>query len=775
MSRKRERDEASQPGKDVSRPMPKEWKSYFPSPYGDIDVHKYDMTQGKALLQWWYYNAHVRSKQTGDEFSVFSSFFRQASPHYSEEDKAAGIDFEFYDACMWAVSFPGQQKYYADSLLDYRTTELLVSRLDPNQTGKKTQHAETAVLELAKKGRVPLPDRLMKGPAVVAANQLSINLDNECILEKLAPRVNEQMAPQAPKAIYHVKMYNPVKECSADLTFVPQQAAVRHGEFGEVNHMFYYYIPSCTVTGTVTVCGHKHDVEGSGWYDREFGGAENQSGHNALDAWAWFSVQLDDNSQFTVFYIVDRDTHAQKEMIAVLTDNTGTRIPVHDIEMSTSEDWTSLNTYIDYPMLWKLKVPSLQLDLDIRCAFKHQEFMTIVVTGGGFYEGRVHATGTRRGHAVKGVGFLERKNFTMYTDTKGLLKRIGLAVRNTLAQLYPTDASIEWIRKMVLGRHAPPTGVDPKLVCDTLFKPVRALIDRGGKAWRSLILVSAINAISKEYVDCSRYIAISELLHVGSLIIDDIQDNSAVRRGGKCVHLDFGIATAINAGSACYFMAPILCGADELPEKQRIELYKIYFDAMRAGHAGQGLDIAGLDGMMPKVVETGDITDILAALRAIHIFKTGGAAGSVCAMAAIIAEATPAQAKALEDFGTNLGLAFQIVDDALNLRGFEGDLKEVGEDIRDGKITYPVIKAMAKISKADREHIWAVLKEHTEDRKKIHGVIDKLNSVHAIDECLLEARELVESAWIPLDNLVPDSLPKVMMRTFCAYLTERTF
>ena len=182
------------------------------------------------------------------------------------------------------------------------------------------------------------------------------------------------------------------------------------------------------------------------------------------------------------------------------------------------------------------------------------------------------------------------------------------------------------------------------------------------QAWRSLILVSSMSALSSKYIDASKYIALAELLHVGSLIIDDIQDESTVRRGGNCVHQDFGAATAINAGTACYFMAPILGGIDELTQEKQLKIYSLYFDILRCGHAGQGLDILGLDHMMPQVVETGETQELLDSLRAIHVYKTGGPAGTICRMASVLAGADEERAKALENYGTQIGLAFQIVD-----------------------------------------------------------------------------------------------------------------
>ena len=358
--------------------------------------------------------------------------------------------------------------------------------------------------------------------------------------------------------------------------------------------------------------------------------------------------------------------------MVVFTSRDGTRIHATDVAISFSNLWTSFNTFSEYPMTWKITVPSLQLELHVNSAFPQQEFMTLIVTGGGFFEGRMHAQGVRAGKPVTAVGFLERKHHSTYTDTAGLLKNVSRVVKKVLSAWYPLDSNQEWIDKFVLGRHSTHKGALPKQVCDAMFKPVRSLIDRGGKAWRSLVMVSCLAAVKEDFSECAKYIAMSELLHVGSLIIDDIQDESVVRRGGKTVHLEYGTPTAINAGTGCYFMAPILAGIEDLPAEKQAHIYRLYFDVLRAGHAGQGLDIAGLDHLMPDVVETGDTRQLYDSLQAIHVYKTGGAAGGLCAMACVLTDASPAQSAAIENFGTQLGLAFQIVDDALNLKGFEG-------------------------------------------------------------------------------------------------------
>lgn len=772
---KRVRDEFPE---DVTEAEINGWKHYFPAPKGELDIKKLELPSDFSPLEWWYYNIHVTGKKTGKDYSIFSSFFRQAE----RESRSAEEAFkkkpfkEFAVACTWSVVDVTSKRYYPDNLLDPTAIDNLIKRLDPAVTGRKCVHAQGPLLEMAKKGNLPRPDRQMKRPGVVAKDRLSLNLDDECTVEMI--KVAHPQPANLPKGLdfsWKITLNNPKKKVSASFTVTPQVAAVRHGGAGVVNEMFYYYIPRCMVSGKVSIDGEEEEIEGSGWYDREFGGSEDATGNDAIDAWTWMSVQLDNGSELSLFNVVDRDSQLEKEKICICTNGDGERIVARDFTLSYSNMWTSLNTYVEYPMKWHLVVPSLNIDIHINCAFEHQEFMTILVTGAGFYEGRINAQGTMGGQVVKGPGFLERKNHTTYNDTSGLLKNVGRVVKKILGDMYPIDGSSEYINKVVLGRHCTGKGAPPKVVCDTLFAPVRALIDRGGKSWRSLVLVSSINAMAGEHVDCSRYIAISELLHVGSLIIDDIQDESTVRRGGNCVHLEFGTPTAINAGTGCYFMAPRLAGIEELPPAKAFRLYNLYFDVLRAGHAGQGLDIHGLDYLMPEAVKSGVLQPVRDALEAIHMYKTGGAAGTLCEMACVLCDATDEQGKAMGNFGAQLGLAFQIVDDALNLRGFEGDLKEVGEDIRDGKITYPIITGMERMNLVDREYIFEILQEKTSDTGKISSVIAKLNSVGAIEDCLKKARDLVEDAWTLLEPLVEDSLPKLMMRTFCTYLTERTY
>ncbi|KAK7196465.1 polyprenyl synthase [Novymonas esmeraldas] len=742
--------------------MSDEWPSHFPPRGAAPDAQVYDQCVDASVLQWWYANAHL-TVEGEDEPSLafFASFFRQA------EEACPTAATKRYDACVWALVDLEKKIYYADSALDPESIEQVSRRLDPAITGRRLEHVEVALLELVKKGRVPRPDRLLASKAVYTQEPFGIALDDTCIMKT---------AQDGPVRRYTFAMCNAADDVCVDVCLETDQPPVIHGKDGCVNGMYYYYFPSMRVTGSVTVKGVRREVTGVGWYDRELDGSASEAGRDAKYNWSWMSLHVSNKAQWSIFHVTDSAEEATREMVVVETRADGSRRYYDDAALEVKRKWSSLVTFMRYPAEFRLTSPSMGIDVTMHTAFDAQEFSTIVVGGAGFYEGVVEGSGACAGEAVTVRGFLEhKKTAAPYSNTAELLKHVGAYVHEALEEVYPLSASDAWVSAQVLGRHATDRGVPADKVCETLFHPVRAIIDRGGKSWRSLILVSCCNALSRQYFDCRRYIAVAELLHVGSLIIDDIQDNSVVRRGGKCVHLEYGVATAINAGTACYFMAPRAARIQDLPPEKATRIYQLYFDVLMAGHAGQGLDIYGLGYLMPKAVETGDASALFDALDAIHTYKTGGAAATLCAMACVLCDAPPAVSEAVERFGLILGLAFQIVDDALNIRGFEGDLKEAAEDIKDGKITYPIAVAMGRLDIEKRQALWEILQKPTKEIADIQHAVALVVSTDASKECLLIARQRLQETWDALDPLLEDSFPKLVMRTFCAFLVDRTY
>ena len=201
------------------------------------------------------------------------------------------------------------------------------------------------------------------------------------------------------------------------------------------------------------------------------------------------------------------------------------------------------------------------------------------------------------------------------------------------------------------------------------------------------------------------------------------------------------------------------------------------------GHAGQALDIYGLDYMMDEVVEQGNSELLELRICAIHRLKTAVPAGTLARMGSLVGRGSAAQVEAMGKYFESVGLAFQIMDDVLNLRGLyskESDklkkgtvLKTLGEDIMDGKVTMPVCKAMKMLTRKEREVLWNVIKSRPQDQNVVNEVIAQLEEIGAVEACVEQSDLIVEEAWAALDELIPDSFSKMMLRAFGWFVVER--
>jgi geranylgeranyl pyrophosphate synthase len=264
-------------------------------------------------------------------------------------------------------------------------------------------------------------------------------------------------------------------------------------------------------------------------------------------------------------------------------------------------------------------------------------------------------------------------------------------------------------------------------------------------------------------------------LHVGSLIVDDVEDESGWRRGGPSCHAVHGTARAINAGTAAYFLAEPPLDGDPLPADTKLRIYRLYFDALRAGHAGQALDLEDVSDLARVAAATGDTSALEQHVMAVHRLKTAVPAGMFARAGALLGGGGDLIVEKLGAFFEAVGLAFQIIDDVLDVRGFERDLKQRGEDIARGKVTLPIIKALGSLPRGERTWLWETLALREKSAAEIDAVARLLATSGALDACTALARELVENAWAELDPVLEDSQFKLMFRAFSWYVLERHY
>lgn len=756
-------------------PLDPVWPSDWPGE-GPIDLDVHDRPHASSVLEWWYVNAQLEMAG-GRRYGVFAAFFRQATGRNLRGET------EYAHSITWALSDPEDRRYEPVCAIDGAAVALALRRIDSG-AGRADRRMNRALREVLLRGRAPLPTRMLEAEGQVASDRLDIVYG--------ASRLSKRRSGH-----YELHLHDELTGVGCDLVLAPQKAAVRHGNEGVIQGapdelMFYYFIPRSSVSGDVVVGGARTPVlRGQGWYDHQFGlvptpellaadihpsrAARVRRKEAGATSWSWTGLQLDNGVDVTVYTIARAATGDVLDHWAVVSGADGKRAQYDHVLLRPLGTWRSPRSFLEYPTRWRLIVPEASLDLTVEATFEDQEVVT-VVSDPAFWEGQVTATGTHLGAAVTGLGWAERKGL-LFERLDDFFSAASSLVRKRVDDIMPLEPSTQQLQDLIVRTDGQRRldGLDAEQLGEALIRPVRTIIDRGGKAWRSYAAMACIDVVGGDSRKFLHWLPIPEILHVGSLIIDDVEDRSTVRRGGPSSHLMFGEAVAINAGTAAYFIAEPPLARDDLPAETKVRIYQLYFDGLRAGHAGQALDLAGVNDAVERAVDSGDTAELEARILGIHRLKTAVPAGTLARIGALLGGGTAAQVDAVGHFFEAAGLAFQIIDDVLNLRGFRGDLKTKGEDISQGKITLPVVKALGKLPGPERRKMIACISSRPEAPYVVARIIAQLEQVGALEACLAQAEHLVEMAWQQLDPLIEDSQYKITFRAFGWYILERHY
>ncbi len=746
------------PAAQALGPFPLDW----PPPSSPIDLAQQDLPHASSGVEWWYFHAHLTSTE-GNPFALFGSFFRVVIGRSEKDGSPVYGHF-----LTWALTDPTARKSYPTSEVETSILPLLLSRLERGE-GSKDPRIRRALAESLRKGKMPRPDGTLSTPLNVATDQLNLQYGTSQYVKDHA-------------GDYHAVLHG--KEAHSELTLHPLMEPHRHGREGVVpgkegEEMFYYFIPRMAVTGTVTVEGKTHQVSGSGWYDHEFGSPRVRKSDDLGKvevAWNWAGIQLHDGTSLTIFELQEIKSGRDAGSTAVIIHPDGREERSTHITLEALRWWRGVRSFESHPTAYALKVPDLKIDIVVEAVVEDQEIIT-VLSKPAFWEGQCTVRGTIAGHAVGGKAYFERSGFSFLDSLDDFFKAVSEEVRKSVASLLPLHPS----RKEAAALFATPEhahlldGLDGEDIAQGLIAPIRTITDRGGKAWRSYAALACTEALGADCRPYVRWLSLPEIMHSGSLMVDDVEDRSLVRRGGPPAHLLFGEALTINAGTAAYFIAEGTAMKSDASDAKQIRLYKLYFEGLRAGHAGQALDIMGFDRYLDDLAKTGDGAALEQRILGMYRLKTGAPAGILARMGAVAADGTPQQVEGLGRFFENLGVAFQVIDDVLNLRGFKGDLKSVGEDLASGKVTLPVVRALCKLPAEERFQMVAALRKRPLDPVTIFGLIGMIQGTGAFEYCISVSERLVEDSWNDIEPLLPESLWKVMLRAFCGYVLERHY
>jgi geranylgeranyl pyrophosphate synthase len=340
------------------------------------------------------------------------------------------------------------------------------------------------------------------------------------------------------------------------------------------------------------------------------------------------------------------------------------------------------------------------------------------------------------------------------------------------------DKTIEKYIPRVLSRNAvvfkvnrPSYSYNLKALNKAIAEPIWEFLDRGGKRWRPGLFVLICEALGKkpeEYMDFS---IIPEMIHNGTLMVDDIEDASEHRRGKLCTYRVYGLDIAINAGNAMYYLPllPLMEHKNRVSVKKLARIYEVYVQEMVNLSLGQAMDIAWHRGLAnADSINERDYLQMCA-------YKTGTLARMAARIAAVLCDADDVLVEKLGRFAESVGIAFQMQDDILDLTStaFTKNKGGQGQDITEGKRSLVVIHTLKDASAKDRKRLIEILNMHTSERRFKDEAIDIMQKYDSVKYVRNAAEKMVKRSWDEVEELLPSSDAKEKLKAFAEFLIGR--
>ena len=285
----------------------------------------------------------------------------------------------------------------------------------------------------------------------------------------------------------------------------------------------------------------------------------------------------------------------------------------------------------------------------------------------------------------------------------------------------------------------------------------------GGKRLRPLLASIVSEAVGGKADAAMPFGVALEMVHNFTLVHDDVMDEDDTRRGIKTVHAAYGIPMAILAGDAMFARAFEIVLESDVDDASAVALVDILARSVRLLAEGQQMD---MDFEKKKTVAADEYLKMIE--RKTAVLYSAAAQGG-----AIVGGGTEAQQEALFEYGRLIGLGFQIWDDVLDLRSTQEAFgKPVLNDIRNGKKTLIVVKALEELKGKKRSEFLAVLGKKAASEKELVAAKGLLEDIGAIDHADRVAAEFVAKAKDRL-SVLKDSTHKEALKAFADYMVTR--
>jgi octaprenyl-diphosphate synthase len=272
------------------------------------------------------------------------------------------------------------------------------------------------------------------------------------------------------------------------------------------------------------------------------------------------------------------------------------------------------------------------------------------------------------------------------------------------------------------------------------------IVGAGGKRLRPVMLLLSARALgygSRPEHAAAHHVLLAtvvEFIHTATLLHDDVVDESELRRGRQTANAAFGNAASVLVGDFLYSRA-----FQMMVEVDRMQVMRILADATNTIAEGEVLQLMNCND--PDV----DEQRYLQVIR----YKTARLFEAASRLGAVLCDASPAVEEAAAEFGRRIGTAFQLIDDVLDYSGVTADIgKNVGDDLREGKPTLPLIHVMKHGDAQARELVRAAIREGHTDR--FDTIMAAIHATGALDYTRRRAREEVDAGRAAL-QCFPDS------------------
>ena len=288
---------------------------------------------------------------------------------------------------------------------------------------------------------------------------------------------------------------------------------------------------------------------------------------------------------------------------------------------------------------------------------------------------------------------------------------------------------------------------------------VQHVVEGGGKRLRPILVVLSAKARGYEGADANTLAAVVELIHVASLVHDDVLDEAAIRRGRETLQTKWGNKVAVLVGD--YLHARVLSML--VSRRADDPAMAILADTTQAMCEGEVI----------HAYKSGDFDISEEEYLKIISFKTGKLIAASCTLGAILGPHDTQQIEAFTTYGKQIGTAFQIVDDLLD---FVEDPEKLGKnafgDLREGKLTFPIIHTRKVCDDNEKQTLEKVLNPDTDETEAITFVESLFQKYGVETHCLEVAQGYADRAKTALTN-IPQSDARTALQNLADYVVSR--